>query len=351
MIALQCHYIYCKQTLSRIFLDFRKAHQHNHRYLLRTMATSATPSFKTLRGDIASFHDTLKGSRRVLALCGAGLSASSGLPTFRGAGGLWRTHDSVSLATPGAFAADPGLVWQFYGYRRHMALNVQPNPAHYALAELARRMPGFQCLTQNVDGLSQRAEHPRAQLQLLHGTLFDLICADKRGCGYSRVDFTDPVTPALAVPTSELDPTTNEARQVNRDLDISDVNVSLPSLIREDLPQCPKCNKNLLRPGVVWFGEQLPTKVLKTIEEYLDEEEDIDLILVIGTSAKVYPAAGYVDAARDHGARVAVINMDEKDVPAGGWMEGDWFFQGDAAEIIPALLRPTIGEVVVPARV
>lgn len=315
------------------------------------MATSNTPSFKTLRGDIASFHDAFKDSKRVLALCGAGLSASSGLPTFRGAGGLWRTHDAVSLATPEAFAADPGLVWQFYGYRRHMALQAQPNPAHYALVELARRMPGFQCLTQNVDGLSQRAEHPRGQLQLLHGTLFDLICASKHRCGFSREDFTDPVTPALAVPTSEADPTTNEARHAGQDLDISDINVPLPGLTREDLPQCPKCKKNLLRPGVVWFGEQLPVDVLSTIEEYLDEEERIDLIMVIGTSAKVYPAAGYVGRAREHGAKVAVINTDENDVPAGGWKQGDWFFQGDAAEIIPALLKPTIGEVVVPARV
>jgi NAD-dependent deacetylase sirtuin 5 len=357
MIASQCRYMYYKPTLPRISLDS----QTFNRFGLRTMATSTSPSFKTLRGDVASFHDVLKGSKRVLALCGAGLSASSGLPTFRGAGGLWRTHDSISLATPGAFAADPGLVWQFYGYRRHMALHVQPNPAHYALAELARKMPGFQCLTQNVDGLSQRAEHPRAQLQLLHGTLFDLLCADKRGCGYGRVDFTDPVTPALAVPTSGLDLTSNEARQdvseqlqakqTGQSLDISDIKVPLPSLTRKDLPQCPKCNKNLLRPGVVWFGEQLSMSVLDTIEDYLDEEEKIDLILVIGTSAKVYPAAGYVEAAREHGARVAVINMDENDVPAGGWSEGDWFFQGDAAEIIPALLRPVIGEVVVPERV
>ena len=254
MVASQCHLTYCKPFLPRVFLDLRTiAHRHSHPYPTRTMATSTTPSFKTLRGDITSFHDALKDSKRVLALCSAGLSASSGLPTFRGAGGLWRTHDSVSLATPGAFAADPGLVWQFYGYRRHMALQVQPNPAHYALAELARRMPGFQCLTQNVDGLSQRAEHPPAQLQLLHGTLFDLICANKHTCRYRRADFTDPVTPALAVPTSGADPTTNEARQVGQDLDISDINVPLPSLTREDLPQCPRCKKNLLRPGVVWF--------------------------------------------------------------------------------------------------
>lgn len=317
------------------------------------MATSTSPAFTTLRGDLPSFHKAISTSKRVLALCGAGLSASSGLPTFRGAGGLWRTHDSTSLATPEAFAADPGLVWQFYGYRRHMALQAQPNPAHYALAELARKMPGFQCLSQNVDGLSQRAEHPRAQLQLLHGTLFDLVCADKRGCGYVRVDFSDPVTPALEIPTSGVDPTTNEARQGaseeqtptkqgSQSLDISDIKVPLPQLKREDLPQCPQCVKNLLRPGVVWFGERLPFTVLDAVDGYLAQDEGIDLIMVIGTSAKVYPAAGYVDAARRRGAKVAVINMDQKDVPAGGWEEGDWFFQGDAAVIVPELLKPVI---------
>lgn len=105
---------------------------------------------------LADFHDHLQKSTRILALLGAGLSASSGLPTFRGAGGLWRTHDAVSLATPEAFGRNPGLVWQFYGYRRHMALKAKPNPAHYALAELARRMPGFITLSQNVDGVSSR---------------------------------------------------------------------------------------------------------------------------------------------------------------------------------------------------
>lgn len=348
--------MYNRLPRSRIFIDLYKG----QRAQVRNMSTSSssslssTPSFNALRGDLASFHDALKSSKRVLALCGAGLSASSGLPTFRGAGGLWRTHNSTSLATPVAFNANPGLVWQFYGYRRHMALQAQPNPAHYALAALAKVMPEFQCLSQNVDGLSQRAEHPRAQLQLLHGTLFDIICADKRGCGYGRVDFSDPVTPALAIPTSGIDPTTNEARgvvseqsegeQKGKDLDISDAKVNLPNLTREDLPQCPKCQNNILRPGVVWFGEQLPFSVLETVEAYLEQPEDIDLILVIGTSAKVYPAAGYVEEARQRGARVAVINMDEHDVPAGGWEDGDWFFQGDAAKIVPEMLRPVIGD-------
>ena len=109
-------------------------------------------SFNVKYGDLSEFTKQLKASTNILALCGAGLSAASGLPTFRGAGGLWRRYDATELATPYAFADDPVLVWHFYNYRRHMALNVQPNPAHYALAELARRRDSFLTLTQNVDG-------------------------------------------------------------------------------------------------------------------------------------------------------------------------------------------------------
>jgi NAD-dependent SIR2 family protein deacetylase len=116
------------------------------------MASSARPSLVP-QADLESFQQHLNQSTRILALLGAGLSASSGLPTFRGAGGLWRTHDATQLATPEAWAADPGLVWQFYNYRRHMALKAKPNPAHYALAELARRKNDFITLSQNVDGM------------------------------------------------------------------------------------------------------------------------------------------------------------------------------------------------------
>ena len=115
--------------------------------VISEMATSR--SYST---DIHSFGEHLKGSKRILALLGAGLSASSGLPTFRGAGGLWRNQDAVSLATPQAFNDDPALVWQFYSYRRHMALNANPNKAHYALAELAKKKEEFVTLSQNVDG-------------------------------------------------------------------------------------------------------------------------------------------------------------------------------------------------------
>lgn len=99
-----------------------------------------------------SFREYLKGARRIMAVIGAGLSAASGLPTFRGVGGLWRRYSAIDLATPEAFSATPGLVWQFYSYRRHMALTVKPNKAHYALAKLAKTTPNFIALTQNVDG-------------------------------------------------------------------------------------------------------------------------------------------------------------------------------------------------------
>jgi NAD-dependent deacetylase sirtuin 5 len=121
--------------------------RHFGRHLTLMASSSTIPAT-----DLESFTAHLQSSHRILALLGAGISASSGLPTFRGAGGLWRSHDAVSLATFEAFSADPGLVWQFYSYRRHMALLAKPNPAHYALAKLAARKEGFATLSQNVDG-------------------------------------------------------------------------------------------------------------------------------------------------------------------------------------------------------
>lgn len=203
-------------------------------------------------------------------------------------------------------------------------------------------------------GLSQRAQHPPEKLQLLHGSLFDLKCTHFY-CSYQAVDFTDPIVPALAIPIDDLDPTSNEARQnmdetldakrTGKELDISDEKVHLPDLAIEDLPRCPKCEKGLLRPGVVWFGESLPHKVISTVDDFITSSAKIDLILVIGTSARVYPAAGYVDRATAKGARVAVVNMDRADAPASELTEDDWFFQGDAAEIVPTLLEDLIGRI------
>lgn len=309
--------------------------------------------------DLASFTEHLQRSTRIMALLGAGLSASSGLPTFRGPGGFWRTYEAISLATPGAFRRDPGLVWQFYSYRRHMALNVNPNRAHLALAELANRRAGFITLSQNVDGLSPRAGHPAKQLKLLHGSLYDVKCFD---CDYIRTDdFSDPIAPVLAMPddpsetqtslqaqtgqanTTALEGAISKKAALIKGVDISDINVPIPEISPDDLPHCPKCKTGLLRPGVVWFGESLPEDTLNSVHDWIGSAPKIDLMLVIGTSSAVYPAAGYTEIARRRGARVAIVNMDRAD--AVGLRNGDWFFEGDAAEIVPELLKSVIGDI------
>ena len=134
--------------------------------------------------------------------------------------------------------------------------------------------------------------------------------------------------------------------EASRELDISDDRVDLPELDMKDLPQCPQCGKGLLRPGVVWFGEMLPEKTIRGVDEFIKASDKIDLILVIGTSAKVYPAAAYVERAREKGAKVAVVNMDRADIPGGQYAldHGDWFFEGDAAVILPELLKSEIGD-------
>ena len=216
-------------------------------------------------------------------------------------------------------------------------------------------------------GLSQRAGHPASQLHLLHGSLFDVKCTSFY-CTHVEQNFTDPIVPALAIPQegpqsnpSSSDKTGAEAtnslydwmksanaeRGALRDVDISDDRIEIPQIAVEDLPRCPKCREGLLRPGVVWFGEMLPEETVIAVDDWMKTPEKIDLILVIGTSASVYPAAGYIDKARVRGARVAVVNIDEADIPGGenGLMEGDWFFQGDAGSLVPEILKSAIGDV------
>ena len=217
-------------------------------------------------------------------------------------------------------------------------------------------------------GLSPRADHPASKLRLLHGSLFDVRCTSFY-CNYAEENnFTDPIAPSLAIPSERPQPTpsttdntgaeatnslygamktNNFIRGSQRELDIPDDQVPIPDIPIRDLPHCPKCKDGLLRPGVVWFGEPLPEKTISAIEDFIIESKKIDLILVIGTSAKVYPAAGYVDRARNKGARVAVVNMDRGDTPGGrgGLMKGDWFFEGDAGVIVPEILKSVVGDV------
>lgn len=182
---------------------------------------------------------------RIVVFTGAGVSADSGIPTFRGAGGLWRNFRSEDLATPEAFARDPRLVWEWYEWRRGLVRNAQPNAAHFAIARLKRAV----VITQNVDALHARAGS--RDIIELHGNLFRVRCTRER--------------------------TTRDA------LDAFD-----------DIPPRCECGA-LLRPDVVWFGEMLPQAAIERASVEISES---DLLLVIGTSGVVYPAAGLVSLHR-----------------------------------------------------
>ncbi|TKY90294.1 hypothetical protein EX895_000292 [Sporisorium graminicola] len=281
-----------------------------------------------------SFRRALRQARHPIALAGAGLSAASGIPTFRGAGGLWRQHDAFSLATPEAFRRDASKVWQFYHYRRSVVLSAEPNAAHLSLARLlldpaerSRTMPSaqsFHLITQNVDGLSGRAlqQVPSAQddaaldaareaIIEMHGNLFKTICTI---CGDSRVDLRQPLSEGLR--------------------GAEDVSGEYRAIAKERLPKCTvqECS-GLLRPGVVWFGESIPE--LDRIQPLVAR---CDLILVLGTSATVYPAAGFADIVKhsNHG-QVAVFNVDN---PSASEHDVDWYFSGPVESILPDVLGP-----------
>jgi len=199
---------------------------------------------------------------------------------------LWREYRAEDLATPEAFARDPKLVWEWYDWRRGVIAGAQPNAGHRALAELARRSPKFTLVTQNVDGLHDRAGS--TGVLKVHGDIWTVRCV---ACGRER----------------------------------EDRRASIP-----ELP--PRCTcGGIERPGVVWFGESLPGDVWARAE---DAAHNADLFLIIGTSAVVYPAAGLAELAKARGARVVEINIAETPVSH----RVDASLRGSAAEILPQLL-------------
>jgi NAD-dependent deacetylase len=231
----------------------------------------------------------LAGAERVAVLTGAGISAESGVPTFRDAGGLWEGHRVEDVATPEAFRRDPTLVWRFYNLRRAALRTVRPNPGHHALAALEQRLgpERFALATQNIDGLHAAAGSRR--VLELHGNLARVRCT---GCGVVE----DRGTEALA-----------------------------------DLPRCAQCGE-LLRPDVVWFHEALPEAVW---EEAMVATHRCQCFLVVGTSAVVYPAAGLVDVARAGRARVIEINVRATEVTH----KVDVALHGPSGQILPQLLE------------
>jgi len=235
----------------------------------------------------------LDASTRLLVLTGAGVSAESGVPTFRAAGGLWENHPVEKVASPEGFREDPELVWRFYSERRRKARDVRPNPGHDALAAIEERMGDrFLLVTQNVDGLHRRAGSRR--LVEIHGSLFETRCTD---C--DRAPFPD-----------------------DREY--------------ETPPICEVCRKGRLRPAVVWFGELLDLERLGRIEGFMNEARGSRFVfLAAGTSGIVYPAAGLVLEARAAGAETWLVNADAPD-NLGAFHH---FVQGPSGRILPGLVE------------
>jgi len=216
---------------------------------------------------------------RIAFLTGAGMSAESGIPTFRDAlTGLWAQYDAEQLATPSAFRRDPALCWGWYRWRAALVRRAQPNPGHLGIAGLARRGHAVDVVTQNVDDLHERAGS--RDVVHLHGSLFASRCLD---CGATREP--DPILDSL------------DARDEGR---------------REPPPVCGACG-GPFRPGVVWFGEALPESAWNRAVHAVD---GCELLVVVGTSGLVQPAASLPSLARTRGVRVIEINPVESGISA-----------------------------------
>ncbi|MCF8041549.1 MAG: NAD-dependent deacylase [Desulfarculaceae bacterium] len=224
---------------------------------------------------------------KVAVLTGAGISAESGVPTFRGSDGLWEKYRPEDLATPQAFARDPELVWRWYHWRRGLIAQCEPNPAHRALADLERRAGHFTLITQNVDGLHHLAGS--RNLLEVHGNLWMVRCTS---CG---------------------------ALYEERELDLP------------PRPACRECG-GLLRPHVVWFGESLDSRILDTAWR---AAAGCQVMLVVGTSAVVQPAAGLASVAKQAGAFVVEVNLET----TPNSREVDLSLMGKAGEILPQLTQ------------
>jgi len=211
---------------------------------------------------------------RVLVITGAGVSAESGIPTFRGRDGYWRNLDPIKLATPEAFARDPELVWQWYRERRQRIRNARPNAAHEAIVKLAQYADEFLLVTQNVDDLHERAGLAKAELVQIHGDIFVTKCSR---CDLDRHDYEQEHE--------------HEEGQEN------------------GVPRCTKCDM-LMRPGVVWFGEALPAPETERVENYL-QRDSCGVVIVAGTTATFGYIIDWALRASHHGAELIEVNPEE----------------------------------------
>lgn len=242
--------------------------------------------------DTGALIGRLQRAENIVALTGSGISAESGIPTFRGEEGLWKTYRAQDLATPQAFARDPGLVWEWYDWRRGLMFPKQPNAGHQVLAAWEEVFPQFALITQNIDGLHRKAGS-RNVLEL-HGNIWQLRCTRE---GTLVENHESPLSP-------------------------------LP-------PLCPDCGE-MLRPHVVWFGEALDPDV---IGQAFSHSARCDLMFVVGTSAVVHPAASLPLAALEAGATVVEINPE----PTPLTQHASFSFRGKAGDILPHIDR-ALGE-------
>jgi NAD-dependent deacetylase len=230
--------------------------------------------------------DILRSKPRIAVLTGAGISAESGIPTFRGQDGLWKQFRAEELATPDAFRRDPGLVWEWYDWRRGIIAAREPHAGHYVLARWEEFFPDLVLITQNVDGLHRKAGSKN--ILELHGNIWQVRC-------------------------------TEEGTIAEND----------ESPLKEIPPHCPSCGA-LLRPNVVWFGEALPRE---TLEKASASCARCDLMFVIGTSAFVQPAASLPFIAAEKGAKIVEINPN----PTPLTHFADYSFQAKAGESLPVI--------------
>ncbi|AFK22738.1 NAD-dependent protein deacetylase [Pyrococcus sp. ST04] len=241
---------------------------------------------------IAEVAGVLASSKSAIAFTGAGISAESGVPTFRGRDGLWKRYRPEELATPEAFRTNPKLVWEFYKWRIKKILEAKPNPAHYSLVELEKMGILKAVITQNVDDLHREAG--TKNLLELHGNIFRVRCTS---CNYKEY-----------------------LKESGR----------IEEVLQEDIPRCPKCGA-YLRPDVVWFGEPLPEEVLSKAFKLA---ETADVVIVVGTSGVVYPAAYIPYIVKENNGTVIEINVQESGITP----IADFFLRGKAGVILPKLV-------------
>jgi NAD-dependent deacetylase len=235
------------------------------------------------------FLSLIKNSEKITVITGAGISAESGVPTFRGKNGLWKNFKPEELATPFAFQKNPKLVWEWYNWRRNLISKCKPNKAHYFIAQLECIKNKFLLITQNVDGLHSRAGNKK--LIEIHGSIWKVKCTK---CSYNEENW--------------------------------DVPVNFP-------PLCPKCN-NLLRPAVVWFGESLNYVDLDTSISNIIESE---LLIIVGTSGVVQPVASFPFQGKQQNSDLKIVEINLEPTPIT--KIADMFIQSKSAEFLSLILK------------